>query len=120
VNDDYVLSFSLDGKIKANLKSSSDAESGLSSAHIPLAGTHYLRSSSEPVLTGEERRFSKTGAAQYEEEKRDWKASLRAYKSSAEGKVYFLFQVRGEQGHWNRRVFRVSLKENARFQAGNP
>ena len=108
--DDYVLTFSSAGQVKAVVKPLTDPNSELASAHIPLVGTHYLRSSTEPVLTGEERRFSKTGATQYEEENRDWKATLRVYKSSTGHAAYFLLQIRGEQGHWNRIVFRLALK----------
>jgi hypothetical protein len=68
---------------------------------------HYLRPSTEPLLTGEECRFSKTGRAQYEEETRDWKATLRAYKISL-GPVFFVFQSKGPRRQWNRLCFRLS------------
>ena len=109
--DDYVLTFSSAGKVIAIVKPLADPNSELASARIPLVGTHYLRSSAEPVLTGEVRRYSKTGATQYEEENRDWKATLRVYKSSASNAAYFLLQIRGEQGHWNRIVFRIALEK---------
>ena len=112
-NNDYVLLFSSAGQVKAVVKPLSDPNSELASARIPLVGTHYLRSSADPVLTGEERRFSKTGATQYEEENRDWKATLRVYKSSVDGMVYFLFEVRGERGSWSRKVFKLTSKENS-------
>ena len=109
--DDYVLTFSSAGQVKAVVKPLTDPNSELASAHTPLVGTHYLRSSTEPVLTGEERRFSKTGATQYEEENRDWKATLRVYKSSTGHAAYFLLQLRGEKGHWNRIIFRLALEK---------
>ena len=110
-NDDYVLAFSSAGRVKAIIKPLPEPNPDFASAHIPLVGTHYLRSSTEPVLTGEQRRFSKTGATQYEEENRDWKATVRVYKSSAAGTVYFLLQIRGEQDHWSRSVFRLALQK---------
>jgi len=110
-NDEYVLAFSSAGKVKAVVKPLPDSNADLASARIPLVGTHYLRSSTEPVLTGEERRLSKTGATQYEEENRDWKATLRVYKSSAGNAAIFLLQIRGEQDHWSRTVFRLALKK---------
>jgi hypothetical protein len=110
-NDDYLLTFSLAGKAKAIVKSLTDPKPDLVSAHIPLVGTHYMRSSAEPLLTGEVRRFSKTGAAQYEEEDRDWKATIRVYKSSADKAAYFLLQIKGEHGRWNRIIFRLALEK---------
>jgi hypothetical protein len=51
-------------------------------AVVPLIGTQYLRPSDEPVGTDEERHFSQTGKAQYEEERRAWRATLRIYATS--------------------------------------
>ena len=110
-NEGYVLVFSSAGKVKSIVKPLPDPNPDLASAHIPLVGTHYMRSSTEPVLTGEVRRFSKTGAAQYEEENRDWNATVRVYKSSKDNAAYFLLQIRGEQGHWSRTVFRLALEK---------
>ena len=54
-----------------------------------------MRSSSEPLKTAQERQFSRTGLPQYAEEGRDWKATIRLYKSLDEGsEVLFIFQVR--------------------------
>lgn len=110
-NDNYVLTFSSAGKVKAVVKPFSDPNSDPASAHTPLVGTHYMRSSTEPILTGEVRRFSKSGATQYEEENRDWYATVRVYKSSADNAAYFLLQIRGEKGHWNRIVFKLALEK---------
>src|SRR5690349_1909614 len=52
----YVLSFSSGGHIKAIVKTLPNPESALSPGWIPIVGTHYLRPSTEPLLTGEERR----------------------------------------------------------------
>ena len=76
-------------------------------ATVPLVGTHYLRSSAEPVQTAQERQFSKTGLPQYAEETRDWKAALRVYKSQT-GSVFFVFQLRGEGGTYRRVDFKLS------------
>jgi hypothetical protein len=62
---------------------------------MPLVGTHYMHSSAELLKTAQERQFSKTGLPQYAEQERDWKATIRVYKSSSEpGEVHYIFQVR--------------------------
>jgi len=104
----YVLSFSSDGHIKAVVKSVQQSDEALSSAVIPMTGTHYLHTSDELLLTGEERRFSKTGRAQYEEENRDWKATLRVYKARPDT-AFFIVQVRGTHRQWSHVSFRLSI-----------
>jgi hypothetical protein len=104
---DYVLCFSSAGHVKAVVKRLLDSDPTLASASIPVVGTHYLRPSTEPLLTGEERRFSKTGKTQYEEETRDWKATLRVYKNSA-GSVLFLFESKGSRRQWDHVNFKLS------------
>lgn len=103
----YVLSFSSEGRVKAVAKPLPASDAASTSATIPLVGTHYLRPSTEPVLTGEERRFSRTGKTQYEEETRDWKATLRVYKNPAKA-VFFIFQRRESSRHWDHIVFKLS------------
>jgi hypothetical protein len=103
----YVLSFSSGGHVKAVLKPVLDLDPTLVSASLPVVGTHYLRPSTEPLLTGEERRFSKTGRTQYEEETRQWKATLRVYKTAG-GTVFFVFQSKGSHRQWDRVSFRLS------------
>jgi hypothetical protein len=84
-------------------------------AMMPLVGTHYLRSSAEPLKTAQERQFSKTGLPQYAEQERDWKATLRVYRSLNESaEVLFLFQVRGADGQ----LKRVDFKLRAEAQDG--
>jgi hypothetical protein len=104
----YVLSFSSDGHVKAVVKSVRQSDAALSSAVIPVTGTHYLRTSDEPQLTGEERRFSKTGRAQYEEESRDWKATLRVYKAPP-ATAFLVMEVRGAHRQWTHVAFRLML-----------
>jgi hypothetical protein len=103
----YSLTFSSGGHVKAVVKPVPQSDTALASASIPIVGTHYLRASTEPVLTGEERRFSKTGRAQYEEETRDWKATLRVYRSQGNA-VSFVFQSRGSHRHWDRLNFKLA------------
>jgi hypothetical protein len=104
----HVLSFSSGGQVKAVVKPVADSDLiTSSSASIPVVGTHYLRPSTEPLLTGEERRFSKTGRAQYEEETRQWKATLRVYKSP-DNTVFFVFRSRGPRWQWNHFSFKLS------------
>ena len=107
------LQFSLQGHLKLTVKAIQVDDAALASARIPLIGTHFLTSSADRVLTGQERQRSKTGAAQYEEEKRDWKATLRAYQSPEEGAVYFLVQLRGAGMRWNRIVFKLALRQKS-------
>jgi hypothetical protein len=105
----YTLVFSTGGQVKAAINSLPKEDSRAAAAHIPLVGTHYLRSTSDPVLTAQERQYSKTGRAQYEEEERPWKATLRVYKSLQEQAVYFVFQGRETAGRWNRVNFRLAM-----------
>jgi len=75
---------------------------------MPLVGTHYLRSSTEPLKTAQERQFSKTGLPQYAEQERDWKATIRVYKSSSEpSEVLFIFQVRNAGSQPTRADFKL-------------
>ena len=74
---------------------------------VPVMGAHFLRSSEDPLPTGQERQFSQTGAAQYEEEKRDWKAVIRIYKSAQGGNAWFVFQERGKAGAWTTVLFKA-------------
>jgi hypothetical protein len=78
-------------------------------ATIPWTGALYLRSSADPVATAQERQFSKTGRAQYEEETRDWNAVLRSYVAADGPDVYFIFQLREVRGQWKRIDFKLSL-----------
>jgi hypothetical protein len=103
----YLLSFSSGGHVKAVVKPAPSSDTILSTASSPVVGTHYLRPSTEPLLTGEERRFSKTGRTQYEEETREWRATLRVYKAPPDS-VFFVFQSKGSHRRWERVTFKLS------------
>ena len=74
---------------------------------VPVLGTLYLRSTADPIGTDEERHYSETGQAQYEYEKRNWKATLRAYRSVRpdDKGIRFVFQEIGDDGAQTRNVF---------------
>ena len=101
LEDHSTLSFRLNGLEKANVEGKlRERDSDAMSAAVPLVGTNYMRSLADPVGTAQERQFSKTGRAQYEEEPRDWKAAMRVYKSRDGQHVYFVFQERRGKGEW--------------------
>ena len=79
---------------------------------VPVLGTLYLRSTADPIGTDEERHYSETGQAQYEYEKRNWKATLRAYRSVRPGEkgVRFVFQETSDDGVQTRNIFVLFLK----------
>ena len=106
----YSLAFLSDGKVKAAVNGQTTPEDGKLPAAILLMGTEYLRSSEEPELTVEERHYSKTGQPQYQEENRDWKAALRAFKSENEPQVFFVFHERKPHREWRRVDFKLRLK----------
>ena len=74
---------------------------------VPVLGTLFLRSTADPIGTDEERHYSETGQAQYEYEKRNWKATLRAYRSIRpdDKGIRFVFQEIGDDGVQSRNVF---------------
>jgi len=105
----WTLSFVSEGKNSVIVKGTIAAGDPFTlPARIPLVGTHHMRSSSEPLKTAQERQFSKTGLPQYAEQERDWKATVRVYKSSSEpGEVFFVFQVRDASGKVTRADFNL-------------
>ena len=103
----YALVFTTAGRISAVVKEVKEKDSAVAAAEIPLVGTHYMRSSKEPVLSAFERRMSKTGKPRYQEEARDWKAALRVYQSKTDNAVFFLFQERRPGGEWIRAHFKL-------------
>jgi hypothetical protein len=105
------LAFLADYKVKAVVNGQTPrGDPAVMPATTPLMGALYLHSSTDPVLTAQERQFSKTGRTQYEEETREWKAVLRSYQASDGPEVYFVFQVREARGQWKRVDFRLSSK----------
>jgi hypothetical protein len=104
----WTLSFLLEGKDRVVVKGNVPVGDPFTlPAVVPVVGTHYLRSSAERLKTAQERQFSKTGLPQYAEQERDWKATVRVYKSSGEsGEVFFIFQVRDAGGQLVRADFK--------------
>jgi hypothetical protein len=92
----WTLSFISEGKERVVVKGNVAAGDLFNvPGTLPLVGTHYMRSSAEPLKTAQERQFSKTGLPQYAEQERDWKATIRVYKNSKElAEVFFIFQVK--------------------------
>ena len=109
----WTLSFLQEGKGPVGVKGKLAAGDLFSlPAMIPLLGTHYMRSSTERLKTAQERQFSKTGLPQYAEQERDWKATIRVYRSFREpGEVFFIFHVRNADGQLTRADF--SLRSEA-------
>jgi hypothetical protein len=104
---DYVLTFSQgDQKELTLIGRVQRPEDETPKDRVPVTGAHFLRSSEDPLPTGQERQFSQTGAAQYEEEKREWKAVIRIYKSAQAGSAWFVFQERGKNGAWTTVLFK--------------
>ncbi len=78
------LEFSENGQLKLRLEAlPAGIGAAKANAVVPVIGTQYLRPSDEPIGTDEERHFSQTGKAQYEEEGRAWRATLRMYRTSS-------------------------------------
>jgi len=105
----WTLSFLQEGKDPVSMKGKLAAGDFFHlPGMMPLLGTHYMRSSAEPLKTAQERQFSKTGLPQYAEQERDWKATLRVYKSFSEpSNVFFIFQVRNADGQRARADFKL-------------
>ena len=101
-----VLAFSSGDEVKAvvNGRPRGDQDAGLDLSS-PLVGTIFMRTSAHPTGT-EERRFSKTGLPQYQEEGRQWTATMRVYKLLGPEKkeVYFAFPKRAGAAPSSHRV----------------
>ena len=76
---------------------------------MPLIGTQFLRSSADPVGSEAERHFSKSGLPQYEEENRDWKATLRVYTTRDQKGSLWFFEERQHGGTWSHIEFKLNL-----------
>ena len=108
-NGAFTLSFLQEGKHIALVKQRA-AGSDSSPASIPMTGTQFLRSSADPVQTSQERQFSKTGLPQYAEQTRDWKATLRSYRTADHSEAIFVLQERKSGGVWGKVEFSLSLR----------
>jgi hypothetical protein len=97
----YSLVFLQDDQPKETVKGQVlGGDAGDDDLSIPLIGTQFLRSSADPVGSEAERHFSKTGLPQYQEEKRDWKATLRVYSTSDQKEARWFFEERQSAGNW--------------------
>ena len=65
--------------------------------------------SADPVGTEAERHFSKSGLPRYQEERRDWKATLRAYSTDDQKESLWLFEERQPGGKWSHIQFILYL-----------
>ena len=101
--------------VSGNPRAMEDAENWV----VPVLGTLFLRSTADPIGTDEERHYSETGRAQYEYEKRNWKATLRAYRSvrPSDKAVHFVFQEIGDDGRQTRKDF-ILFVEKPQKQKG--
>ena len=99
-NGQYSLAFFEGERLVAVVVGSPHEKEGAKKWVVPVLGTLFLRSTADPIGTDEERHYSETGQAQYEYEKRNWKATLRAYRSVRPGDkgVRFVFQKIGDDG----------------------
>jgi hypothetical protein len=109
-NSQYSLVFLQDDQPKGTVKGQVLGEdAGDDDLSIPLIGTQFLRSSADPVGSEAERHFSKTGLPQYQEEKRDWKATLRVYSTSDQKEALWFFEERQSAGNWLHVRFKLLL-----------
>ena len=101
--DGYSLNFLEQGKPAAVVKGSFLSDPDSPPPTMPATGTLFLRSTDLPVLTDEERHYSRTGRPQYEEATRDWEATLRVYEhlDPENPEVHFVFQRRDEDRRWD-------------------
>lgn len=107
------LAFSQDEATPVSLKGEALGDDlGFPPVAMPLVGTQYLRSSADPIGTEAERHSSKTGRAQYEEEDRPWKATMRVYTTPDDKEALVLFQVKIHPDQWERFIFKLLLVSN--------
>ncbi len=108
-NEQYSLVIIEDIHSKATIHGDVLPEDGNNPSGFPLIGTQYLRSSNDPVGTEAERHFSKTGLPHYQEENRDWKATMRVYTTDDQKQALWLFEQRGPGGKWSHVQFKLNL-----------
>lgn len=119
--DGYSLNFSYPGQPTAMVKAQSRTDRDARFPTMPATGTLFLRSSALPVLTDEERHYSRTGKPQYAEADRDWEATLRVYQylDPANPEVHFVFQQRDERRKWDEVRF-ILKRAEGNGGSGNP
>jgi hypothetical protein len=105
----YSLLFLQDDKLKGAVKGRAVPAGEGDESGFPLIGTQYLRSSDDPVGTEAERHFSKTGLPQYQEENRDWKATLRVYTTNDQKQALWIFEQRLPGAKWSHVQFRLNF-----------
>ena len=112
----HSLAFLTEERMVAVVNGRTHHEDGAEKWVIPVVGTIFFRSTAEPIGTDEERHYSKTGQAQYEYERRDWKATMRVYKSvnPGDGEIRFVFHETGEGREQTRRDFLLFLDKGQR------
>jgi hypothetical protein len=103
----YSLVFLQDDQPRGAVKSEAAPDNESNESGYPLIGTQYLRSSDDPVGTEAQRHFSKTGLPQYQEENRDWKATLRAYTTNDQKQALWIFEQRQPGAKWSHLQFRL-------------
>lgn len=109
-NGQYSLLFLQNDQTKGTIKGEPLKDAGSDGQiAMPLIGTQFLCSLADPVGTEAERHFSKTGLAQYEEESRDWKATLRVYTTRDEKQTLWFFEERQAAGKWLHVQFKLYL-----------
>ncbi len=110
VNGQYSLTFTQDNHPKLTVKGEILREdAGDENASLPLIGTQYLHSSADPVGTEAQRHFSHSGLPHYQEESRDWKATLRAYSTEDQKESLWFFEERQAEGKWSHIQFILYL-----------
>lgn len=93
----YELLFTRDDELVAVVHGQTESETD-ADVVVPFMGTTFLRPKAQVIGTEEQRRFSKSGRSLYEEDTRDWKATLRAYRSKTRDakNAWMVFVERGE------------------------
>jgi hypothetical protein len=109
-NGQYGLTFLQSDQPKVTVKGEVlGDDAGEEQASMPLIGTQFLRSSADPVGSDWERHFSKSGLPHYQEEERDWKATLRAYSTQDQKEALWFFEERQPARTWRHVRFRLYL-----------
>jgi hypothetical protein len=109
-NGQYSLVFLQNDQTKGTIKGEAGKEDGSDEQiAMPLIGTQFMRSSADPVGSEAERHFSKSGLPQYQEERRDWKATLRVYTTRDQKEALWFFEERQPEGKWSHIQFKLYL-----------